>query len=177
MKVQFSRHGMYAVAGATALALALPCLPTAAAHRPAGTPRWLVVNARARTVNLTLTAAYNGTLSGFNFDGDGKGKMVVSVPAGYTVNVTFSNRGAAPHSAVFTLYNKRNSPSGFPLAFHGAASKSPNNGITKGITQRFSFVANKPGRYALVCGVPGHAAAGMWDVFQVTRGGKASIKV
>ena len=173
MKVQFSRHGMYALAGATALALALPCLPTAAAHRPAGTPRWLVVN--GRTVTLTLIAGYKG--GGFDFDGDSNGKMVISVPAGYTVNVTFSNRGAAPHSAVFTLYNKRNSPSGFPLAFHGAASKNPNNGITKGITQRFSFVANKPGRYALVCGVPGHAAAGMWDVFQVTRGGKASIKV
>ena len=173
MKVQFSRHGVYALAGATALALALPCVPVAAAHRPAGTPRWLVVT--GRTATLTLIAGYKG--GGFDFDGDSNGKMVISVPAGDTVNVSFSNRGVAPHSAVFTLYNKRNSPTGFPLAFRGAESKNPTNGITKGITQRFSFVANKPGRYALVCGVPGHAAAGMWDVFQVTRGGKATIRV
>ena len=177
MKVQFSRHGMYAVAGATALALALPCLPTAAAHRPAGTPRWLVVNARARTVNLTLTAAYNGTLSGFNFDGDGKGKMVVSVPAGYTVNVIFTNKSPVPHSAVVTAYSKRTSASGFTPVFHGASTPNPAAGSPQNKTQRFSFVANKAGTYAIVCAVPGHAVGGMWDVLRVTRGGQATIKV
>jgi sulfocyanin len=171
VKVQFSRHGMYALAGATALALALPGVPAAAAHRSAGTPHWLVVS--GRTVTLTLIAGYKG--GGFDFNGDSNGKMVISVPAGYKVNVIFSNRGAAPHSAVFTLYNKRTSVSGFPLAFPGAGSPNYRSGIGKGKTQRFSFMANKVGKYALVCAVPGHAAAGMWDVFQVTRGGKASI--
>ena len=177
MKVQFSRHGMYAVAGATALALALPCLPTAAAHRPAGTPRWLVVNARARTVNLTLTAAYNGTLSGFNFDGDGKGKMVVSVPAGYTVNVIFTNKSPVPHSAVVTAYSKRTSASGFTPVFPRASTPNPTAGTPQGKTVRFSFVANKVGTYAIVCAVPGHAVGGMWDVLTVTRGGTATIRV
>jgi uncharacterized cupredoxin-like copper-binding protein len=40
----------------------------------------------------------------------------------------------------------------------------------------FTFVANKVGKYAIVCAVPGHDVGGMWDVFQVTRGGKAYIK-
>jgi sulfocyanin len=173
VKVQFSRHGRYTLAGAMALALALPGVPAAAAHQPAGTPPWLVVNARARAVTLTLIAGYRG--GGFDFNGDSNGKMVISVPAGYKVNVIFSNRGAAPHSAVFTLYNKRTSVSGFPLAFPGAGSPNYRSGIGKGKTQRFSFMANKVGKYALVCAVPGHAAAGMWDVFQVTRGGKATI--
>jgi sulfocyanin len=173
VKVRFSRHGLYAVAGATALALALPGVPAGAAHRPAGTPHWLVENAKARSVTLTLIAGYKG--GGFDFNGDSKGKMVISVPAGYTVIVNFSNRGAAPHSAVVTLYNKRSSVSGFPLAFPRAGSPNPMSGIGKGKTQRFSFKATKVGRYALVCAVPGHAAAGMWDVFQVTRGGKATI--
>jgi sulfocyanin len=177
VKVQFSRQGMYALAGATALALALPCLPTAAAHRPAGTPRWLVVNAKAHTVNLTLTAAYNGNVGGFNFDGDARGKMVVSVPVGYTVNVIFTNKSAVPHSAVITAYSKRSSASGFTPAFRGAESKNPTTGITKGTTQRFSFRANKVGTYAIVCAVPGHAVGGMWDVLKVTRGGMATIKV
>jgi plastocyanin len=100
---------------------------------------------------------------------------VISVPVGYTVNVTFSNNGGAPHSAVVTLYSKRMSVGSFPLAFHGAGSPNPMSGIGKGKTQRFSFVANKVGKYALVCAVPSHAALGMWDVFQVTRGGKATI--
>jgi plastocyanin len=175
VKVRFSRHGVYALAGATALALALPCLPAAAAHRPAGTPRWLVVN--GRTVTLTLTAAYTGTGGGFNFDGDAKGKMVVSVPVGDTVNVIFTNRSAVPHSAVITAYSKRTSVSGFTPVFRGAESKNPARGITKGTTQRFSFVANKVGTYAIVCAVPGHAVGGMWDVFKVTRGGKPTITV
>jgi sulfocyanin len=177
VKVQVSRHGMYALAGATALALALPCVPTAAAHRPAGTPRWLVVNAKAHTVNLTLTAAYNGTFGGFNFDGDGKGKMVVSVPVGYKVNVIFTNRSPVPHSAVITAYSKRTSASGFTPVFHGASTPSPTSGTLQGKTARFSFVANKAGTYAIVCAVPGHAVGGMWDVLRVTRGGQATIKV
>jgi Sulfocyanin (SoxE) domain len=166
VKVRFSRHGMYALAGATALALALPGLPAAAAQGPAhahAAPRWLVVNAKAHAVTLNLIAGYRG---GFDFDGDSNGKMVISVPVGYTVNVTFSNNGGAPHSAVFTLYSKRKSVGSFPLAFHGAGSPNPMSGIGKG---------NKVGKYALVCAVPGHAVSGMWDVFQVTRGGKASI--
>jgi sulfocyanin len=180
VKVRFSRYGMYALAGATALALAVPGLPAAAAHGPAhahAAPRWLVVNARAHAVTLNLIAAYNGAIGGFNFDGDGNGKMVISVPAGYKVTVNFSNKGAIPHSAVITPYNRRNSTSGYPLAFRGAGSKDPTTGIAKGKTERFTFVAKKVGKYALVCAVPGHAVAGMWDVFQVTSGGKASIKV
>ena len=133
------------------------------------------MNAKAHAVTLNLIAAYNGAIGGFNFDGDGNGKMVISVPAGYTVNVSFTNKSATPHSAVVTLYSKRTLTSGFPLAFPGAKSKNPTNGITMGTKQSFSFKANKVGKYALVCAVPGHAVSGMWDVFQVTRGGKASI--
>jgi len=177
VKVQVSRHGMYALAGATALALALPCVPAAAAHRPAGTPRWLVVNARARTANLTLTAAYTSAGSGFNFDGDARGRMVVSVPVGYRVNVIFTNRSPVPHSAVVTAYSKRTSASGFTPVFHGASTPNPAAGSPQNKTQRFSFVANKAGTYAIVCAVPGHAVGGMWDVLRVTRGGQATIKV
>jgi len=36
-------------------------------------------------------------------------------------------------------------------------------------------LASKAGTYALVCGVPGHEAAGMWDVLKVTPKGTASL--
>jgi glucose dehydrogenase len=42
--------------------------------------------------------------------------------------------------------------------------------------QSFTFTASATGTYAIVCGVPGHAVAGMWDVLQVTKGGTATIK-
>src|SRR5215471_18189193 len=151
-----------------ALVLAVALLPrlqaSAARHAPhsTATPRWLVVNAKAHAVKLTLVAGYNNALGGFNFDGYGNGAMVISVPAGYRVGVTFTNKGSLPHSAVFTPYAKRNSTSGFPPAFRGSSTTHPTDGIQPGQTQRFSFGATKVGTYALVCGVPGHEIQGMW---------------
>jgi hypothetical protein len=37
---------------------------------------------------------------------------------------------------------------------------------------KFSFTADKAGQYAFVCGVPGHAAGGMWDEFDVSDSAK-----
>jgi sulfocyanin len=161
---------MYAWAGAAALALALPGLPAAAAHRPAATPRWLVVS--GHSVTLTLIAAYKG---GFDFNGDSNGKMVVSVPAGYTVHVNFTNKSSLAHSAVITAFSERTGSSGIKPVFRGASTPNPASGTARGTTVHFNFVPNKAGKYAIVCAVPGHAAGGMWDVFMVTKGGKPSI--
>ena len=177
MRRKLVHHPVRATACAMVLALALPGMYAAASHRPgpAATPRWLVANARAHTVTLTLVAAYTNALNGFNFDGYGNGKMVITIPVGYKVSVIFSNKSSVPHSAVVTPYGKKNATSNFPLAFKGAASPDPTSGITSGKTQRFTFAASKAGTYALVCGVPGHEAAGMWDVLKVTPKGTASL--
>lgn len=140
-----------------------------------GSQRWLTWNTSSHTTTLTLVAGLTNAISGFNFNGYGQGQMVISVPVGYHVTVNFSNQGALPHSAEVTPSADKNLPSNFPLAFPGAASINPGSGIVKGQTANFSFVANKAGSYALVCGVPGHAAAGMWDVFKVTAGGQPSL--
>ena len=173
------RPSAHVTAGALVLALALPSIPRAAAQRPVGAAsRWLTVNAKAHTATLTLVASYTNALGGFNFNGDGKGKMVISVPAGYRVNVLFSNKGPLPHSVVTTPYAKRANPSGFPVALRGSSSPGdPATGIAGGKAQRFSFVASTVGTYALVCAVPDHAVAGMWDVFKVTRGGTPRLTV
>jgi sulfocyanin len=171
------RHPVRATASAMVLALALPGMYAAASHHPgrAATPRWLVADAQAHTAKLTLIAAYTNALSGFNFNGYGSAKMVITIPVGYRVTVLFSNKSSVPHSAVFTPYSQKNRSSNFPLAFKGSTSPDPTNGITSGKTQRFTFTASKVGTYALVCGVPGHEQAGMWDVLKVTRGGTASL--
>src|SRR5689334_8345943 len=97
-----ARNRVRAAACAVALALALPASGVVAAHHPTthtSAPKWLVVNAKTKTAVLTLIAAYNNNLSGFNFNGYGNGKMVVSVPVNYHVNVVFSNKSALPHNA------------------------------------------------------------------------------
>ena len=138
---------------------------------------WLSWDASTHTATLTLIAGYNNTQSGFNFNGAGKGNMMISVPAGTHVQVTFSNKGSLPHSAVITSWSNRSGTGSFPTAFSGSSSPNPASGITAGTTQHFSFTAAKEGTYALVCSVPGHAAAGMWDVFTVTHGGQPSVTI
>lgn len=157
--------------GATALAKTTAVAATAT---PTG-GRFLSWNSAAHTAKLTLVAGLTGALGGFNFNGYGNGKMVVSIPRGYHVTVTFSNKTAVPHSAVITSYAARNATINFPLAFPGASLPNAQTGITAGKTAQFSFTASKTGTYAIVCAVPGHAEQGMWDVFKVTSGGQPSL--
>ena len=71
----------------------------------------------------------------------------------------------------------RRAAASFPPAFRNAASPNAVAGVGRGVKQPFTFTATKVGTYAIVCAVPGHAAAGMWDTLQVTQGGLASIQV
>src|SRR5579871_6061173 len=107
------RRSIRAAAGAALLAVALPAagvLDAQHVHHSSGAVRWLVANTKTHTVTLTLIASYtSAVVGGYNFDGYGQGKMIVTIPAGYRVNVVFSNRGSVKHSAVVTAYSKRNS--------------------------------------------------------------------
>lgn len=163
---------------ATLLALPLVGFGTVEAkqvNHGAQAPTWLTYNAKTHTANLTIIAGYSSNAAGFNFNGSSKGKMVVSVPSGTKVVVTFSNNGALPHSVAFSSYASRTMASGFKPAFAGSESPNASVGIAKGPKQTVKFVAGKAGTYAIVCAVPGHVSAGMWDTFKVTTGGKASI--
>ncbi|GAC1437677.1 MAG: hypothetical protein NVSMB65_12000 [Chloroflexota bacterium] len=149
--------------------------PTAA-ESTVGTPsRWMSVDTARQRVHLIIVAAYDATLGGFNFNGHGNGTLVVSIPVGWGVEVTFSNHSAVPHSALVTPYAQRNRVTGFMVAFPGASSPHPTAGITTGAEQRFHFTAVRAGRYALVCAVPGHEQAGMWDTFVVSVGGSPRL--
>jgi ubiquinol-cytochrome c reductase cytochrome b subunit len=148
---------------------------TASAPPAKGAPRLLQWNPSKRTAVLTLVAGASNALAGFNFNGYGNGKMVVSVPVGYKVTVNFSNKGTFPHSALITPYADKNLPANFPLAFPGASTTNPTGGTPPGGSQQFSFVASKAGMYVLICAVPGHVPAGMWDVFKVTPSGQPSL--
>jgi sulfocyanin len=142
--------------------------------QPPGTTGALAADAAARTAILRLVAGLGSANSGFNFNGASNGRMVVSIPVGYKLTVKFGNAAVLTHSAVVTASANRTAVS-FPPAFPGAATPNPTTGVGQGVLQTFTFTATKVGTYAIVCAVPGHAAAGMWDVLKVTQGGSASL--
>ncbi len=138
---------------------------------------WLVADTRRHTATLTLIAGYTSALAGFNFDGYGKGALVVRIPSGYRVTVIYQNRGAYPHSVLVTPYAKKDLETDWPVAFPGAISTDAQEGARPGSAQRFSFVVHRVGIYAIICAVAGHEQAGMWDVLRVTRGGTPSLTI
>ncbi len=66
----------------------------------ASTPTW--VSVKGKVVSLSLIAGYNNVNMGFNFDGAAHGKLVVTVPLGDTIDVTFQNKAkGVPHNVEF----------------------------------------------------------------------------
>lgn len=131
----------------------------------AGTLPWMTYSTYAHTATLKLVAGYNSELGGLNYNGYGRGKMVVSVPTGWKVTVDFSNQGRLPHSVAITHSARSTAP-----AFPGAAlpPSELTAGIAPGRSAAFTFTTGTPGTYRIACLVPGHQSAGMWDTFMVT---------
>jgi alcohol dehydrogenase (cytochrome c) len=129
--------------------------------------QFIQLGQQAKTVDITAIAAYSGTNGGLNFDGYANGNATISVPQGWTVNVTFKNQGGIPHSALIAAADVTSQTQINTPAFDGATTPDPQSGITSG-TQNFSFTADQQGHYVLVCGVPGHGVGGMWINFNVT---------
>jgi hypothetical protein len=132
--------------------------------------QFLHVAAKQRTAVVTLVAGYNSENNGFNFDGYGRGELLVSVPRGWRVRVTCMNRGAMNHSCAVVR-----GPMTITPAFRGATVPDPTIGLPRGASVTFSFIASRTGSYRFACLVPGHEEARMWDVLEVTRGGKPAI--
>ncbi|MDB5075326.1 MAG: hypothetical protein JWO42_1505 [Chloroflexi bacterium] len=166
--------------GATVLVSAGPAamVTHASGARAAQNPTW--VTTQGKVVHLTLTAGWNNTNAGFNFDGAAHGQMVVTVPLGSTVDVTFTNKAqGTPHNMVVIPYTQSLPASSASPAFPGAATPAPRfrpGGLPQsgGAAQTFSFVAGKAGRYMLICGIAGHAIAGMWDTLVVSPSAKVA---
>lgn len=107
---------------------------------------------------------------GFNFDGYGNGKLTVTVPEGWKVVVTCTNRQSLPHSCAIV-----SGPSSTTPAFLGASTPDPTTGLPQGQSATFSFTPNQTGTYRIACLVPGHEDAGMWDTLVVAWGSSPSI--
>jgi sulfocyanin len=154
-----------------------------------------LISTSGSTVSLTLIAGYNNNNDGFNFDGGAHGTMVVTVPLGAKVNAVFKNNVTTPHDVLIIPFQNPPPSHSVATAFPGASSSrgfggaggrtggrggnggAPGRGFgfpKPGTPMPFSFVANKAGTYMIICGVPGHALAGMWDRFVVSPTAKVA---
>ena len=126
-------------------------------------PEFMRYDADARRVDLTLTSAFDQSNSGYNLNGGSHGSHRITVPAGWTVRLTFINHDVIPHSVAVVREQKQ-----VPLyvtrpAFSGAATRSLQQGLPAGGRQDdIAFVAGLPGTYLIACGIPGHAVLGSY---------------
>ena len=122
----------------------------------------------AVTAPFTIVAAQTPANGEQNFNGTMKGHMVITVPLGAMVQITFKNQGTLPHSLqIIPPVNPLPATALSAPAFPGAQIKNPQAGITKGQTATVQFMAAKAGKYLMICGFPGHALLGMYANFVV----------
>jgi hypothetical protein len=132
--------------------------------------QFLQVSATRHAVDLTLIASDGDSNNGFNFDGYGRGELLVRVPRGWRVTVHCRNDGPLRNSCVVVTGLEAAAP-----AFPGATTPNPVTGLGSGMSATFSFTPTHTGLYRLASLVTGHEQARMWDLLEVTRGGRPSI--
>ena len=148
----------------------LTVLVAASSAAASGPGRYLVSDASHRVAHLTLLAGMGAGNNGFNFDGYGRGELLVRVPVGWRVVVDCENRGGARHSCAVVRGSLGVTP-----AFAGAASPDPATGLSPGSKVSFTFVASRAGAYRIASLVAGQEQARMYAVLDVTRGGRPAI--
>lgn len=146
------------------------------------TSKFMTVDSASQTVTLNLIAAYTTANNYENFNGYANGRMVVTIPTGYTVKVKYYNNGGIPVDlGVYTKDDR--------MAFHGAGDsiftmfENPVAGIEPGQSETVKFVASTPGSYQIAnyvdrfeqLGINANQDQGMWDTLNVVDGATPSI--
>jgi Sulfocyanin (SoxE) domain len=122
---------------------------------------------------VTLVPGYDDAYNGFNFNGYGKGQVLVTVPRDWTVTVRCENtRSGQRHSCAVVRGAGSGSGSGSP-AFPGAATQS----LAAGRSASFTFRADALGIYRLACLVAHHEQAGEWDVLEVATAPRPAVRL
>ncbi|NUQ19455.1 MAG: hypothetical protein HOQ09_00670 [Gemmatimonadaceae bacterium] len=138
---------------------------------PVRVNEFLTYDAKTRTASLQLVAGYNGLNGSLNFNGAMRGSRTFVIPLGWHVHVTVSNHDSdLQHSAIVV---REVLPPPLELTtpeFPGAALPRLDEGLQEGETGTLDFVADRPGRYMVACGVPGHAQSGLWLRVVIARG-------
>jgi len=139
----------------------------------AGPEKILVIDAANKSATINLVGSEGNAAYGMNFNNFAKGGMVVRVPLGWSVTVSLVVNSNLKHSAEIVPWAQREGED-FTPSFAGSDPKDAAVGIGKGAPKvEYTFRADRTGQYAVVCAVPGHAEAGMWDEFDVVAGADA----
>jgi plastocyanin len=138
----------------TTLAAQTPATPAA----PADTAdnRFLSFDAATNKVTFLLAAGP------FVFDGFGNGQATLTVPPNSTVWFNFVQDDGTPHSAEVASGDGPVPNSGGDPAIPRAYTNKVIEGLAQGATDVMKFTVPESGKFRIICGVPGHAAGGMW---------------
>jgi sulfocyanin len=156
---------------------AAPATPAPAS----GATDWVTADDAAKTVSMSLVAGQGTANNNWNFNGFANGNATVTVPTGYTVTLNFTNQDPNMAHSIGVAEKPAGPWSATPTptpVFAGAISSNPTSmtDATKtGASETVTFTADRAGQFALVCFVPGHAAAGMWINLTVVDGGAAGV--
>lgn len=132
---------------------------------------WLVTDVPTKTVQFQLIAGFSGLNGALNFNGFGDGGLTLTVPAGWHVVIHFINHdGMLAHSGIVVADSSVPTMGATSPAFSQAVTLKVQEGLTATERDDMKFVADKTGSFLIICGVPGHAAAGMWIRFKVEAG-------
>ncbi len=156
------------IAGLLALAVVGVPLAGGAQQAPRRVNKFLSYDARARTARLAIVASSDTSNNALNYNGKSDGRLEIEVPLGWTVQVHLVNAGDLQHSAL--VIEKNGEPPIVPASpvFRGSSIEPADVGLIKAAHDSMTFVASKPGTFAMVCGVPAHAQLGMWVRFTVS---------
>src|SRR6184192_3488199 len=155
-----------AIVGLVTLSLAVPA---SAQQQGVVDPTWLRFDPAAKTVRFQLIAGLTGLNGALNFNGFRDGQLTLVVPVGWQTEIDFRNHdGVLPHSA--EVIAPQTPPPALPgdPAIPRAFTLKLLQGLPSEATDDMRFAAQPAGDYLIVCGVPGHGAAGMWIRLRVS---------
>ena len=126
---------------------------------PVKVNQFMSYDASSKTVTLSIISAFNSNLGGFNFNGGSNGNQTITIPLGWQVNTAVTNKDAIPHSALVIPGTKPLPGAPDQPIIGGAYTQqlAPQNGH-----DTMNFKAAPAGTYFIACGIPGHAASGMY---------------
>jgi hypothetical protein len=154
----------------SAVALLLGCAPGAIAAQTASLPDWVTVDSAGRTVSLALEARPGGPDGITTLSGHHHGDIQLVVPAGWTVRWTWVNQDSTRNHSLVVMAEREKLPAeGGRPALDNALSRSVTAGLRPGQWDVTTFVADQPGWYWMLCGVPNHALQGEWIGLKVDR--------
>jgi len=132
-------------------------------------PHWLSFDANAKSVKFELIAGLTGVNGALNFNGFADGKLTLVIPTGWAVEMNFvNNDGMLPHSAIVVAATLPIAAAPSVAAIPRALTLRASEGLRPLAKDVMRFTAAPAGEYFIVCGVPGHAAGGMWIRLRVS---------